>query len=114
MRPLRLSPHSFTLPVLSLTALTLLYDHTCIRNGQLAMTSQVAANFLPLDFKGRRHIKFAVSVVLCVMQKIFFIIDIFKCEERRWNSSESGLYNQSSKGRLKTVECKLRDKAEMC
>lgn len=60
-----MSPHSFTLPVLSLTVFTLLYDHTCIRNGQLAVTSQVAANFLPLDFRGSRHIKFSVSAVFC-------------------------------------------------
>lgn len=62
-------PRSFAPPVLSLSAFTLPYDHTCLRNGQLTMTSQVAANFLPLNFKGRRHIKFAVSSIFSVFEK---------------------------------------------
>lgn len=76
--------HSLALPVLSLSAFTLLYDHTCIRNGQLAVTSQVAANFLPLNFKVSRHIKFAVSsVFFCVCAgPEFSSTDIFKCESR--------------------------------
>lgn len=83
MRPLRMFPHSLTLPVLSLSAFTLPYDHTCLRDGQLAVTSRVAANFLPLNFKGGRHIKFAVAPIFCFGERAQYVSfsfpRIFKC-----------------------------------
>lgn len=58
------SPAASLFRVLSLSAFTLLCDHTGLRGGQLAAVSQVAANFLALNFKGTLGLQFLLLLLL--------------------------------------------------